>query len=201
MSRITQSLVAALFMLQSNLLQASPCDISLDAKCAAFFPLDSKVRKIYGSALPMVTLEANARLCPLWEAWLDSSYVFADGKSYGWYGKDTHLSFVPISLGVKYFYSLCDGTDLYVGAGPCYSFFTTKDHNSLVHKITSKKQWGAVFKSGFRYHQSDCTFVEGFFNYMYQELSFGKTSDDPFVYRHDANLSSLQLGVAIGRNF
>jgi hypothetical protein len=212
MRKIIFSFFAVIFLFQASLVQATTCDdffrrtlcctnISLDAKYAAFSPLDSRVRKIYGSALPMFTVEGNVRVCGCWEVWLDGSYVFGNGHSSACNKNKTHLSFVPISVGLKYLYPICYGTDLYIGAGPCYSFFNTKDHSEFVHENTSRNNWGAIVKSGFIYHYNECIFLEGFFNYMYQEFSFGKTSDDPFVYRQNANLSSLQLGIALGWNF
>ena len=212
MKKILLSFFAAIYILHASLAEATCRDdffsntscctgFSLDAKYAAFFPLDSRVRKIYGSSLPMFTLEANMKTSRCLEVWLDTSYVFGNGHSCSCDKNKTHLNFVPISLGVKYIYSLCDRTDFYIGAGPCYSFFNTKDHSEFVHENTSKNNWGAIVKSGFIYHYNECMFLEGFFNYMYQKFSFGKRSDDPFVYRHDANLSSLQLGVALGWNF
>jgi outer membrane protein len=179
--------------------QYSPFLIEADA--AAFFPLSSAVRRIYGTALPSFTLEFNWRFYKHWGVWLDGSYVFGNGHAMGYGHESTHLSFVPITAGAKYFYPLGESIDLYMGLGPCYSFLNTTDHSRHVHKKTSANNFGATVKTGFIYHCNKRVFLDFFFNYMFQTMHFHKTESDPFVYRHDVNLSSLQLGGGIGLEF
>lgn len=173
---------------------------SVEAQGAAFFPLDSKVRRIYGSALPMVTLEGNWQYS-CWGAWLNGSYVFGNGHAIGSRENKTHLSLVPITLGVKYICSICDSTDLYIGVGASYSFLNTRDHSDFVHKRVSSNGFGGIVKSGLSYNFCENLFIEGFLNYTYQRFTFSRNSNDPFVYRHDVNLSSLQLGLGLGVKF
>lgn len=172
---------------------------SIEAQYAAMFPLNSTVCRIYGYALPQFTLELNWNW-KCFSVWLDGSYVFANGKAVPC-GGSTHLNFVPITLGVRYFYSVCHDTDLYLGIGACYSFLNTRDHSPYVHEKTSANNAGAIVKSGFVYRVCDGIFFEGFLNYMYQKFYFHKYETEPFVYRNDVDMSSLQLGVAIGWEF
>ena len=175
-------------------------EFSVEAQFAAYFPLDSTVGHIYGYALPAFTLEASWQ----WQCmsiWLDGSYIFGSGHSIGCGGGPTHLNFVPITLGVKYIYPMCDSTDLYIGLGACYSFLNTRDHSEYVHENTSGNNAGAILKTGVVYHYCDGIFFEGFFNYQYQKFYFHKTETNPFVYRHDVDMSNLQLGVAVGWEF
>ena len=174
---------------------------SLEAQYATVFPLDSKVGRIYGYALPSFTLQGSWNY-KCWSIWLDGSYTFANGEAIGCgSGRKTHLSFVPITLGVKYIYTVCQDTEVYFGLGACYSFLNTKDHSEYVHEKTSANNTGAIVKTGFVYHYCDGFFLEGFFNYMYQKFYFHKEETDPFVYRNDVDFSSLQLGVGIGWTF
>lgn len=173
---------------------------SVEAQYAAFFPVDSKVRRIYGSALPAFTLEGNWRY-QCWDLWLNGSYIFGHGHSTGPCKNKTHLNLVPISLGVKYLYSLCDCMEVYFGLGACYSFLNTRDHSEFVHEKVSSKGFGGVIKTGFVYNYCENFFLEGVLNYTYQRFTFSSTSVDPFVYRQDANLSSLQLGLGFGLKF
>ena len=177
------------------------CAFSTDIEAAAFFPLGSTMRRIYGTALPQFTAAENWRFHRHWAAWLDVSYVFGNGHSIGETHASTHLNLVPISAGIKYVHRVSDCTDFYVGLGPCYSFLDTTDHSSHVRKHTSASNFGAVAKSGFVYHLNSRWFVQGFFNYMYQKVYFHQTDSSPFVYRYNANLSSLQLGGGIGINY
>jgi hypothetical protein len=172
---------------------------SVSAQTAVFIPLDSKVRRIYGSALPAFTLEGNWKY-QCWNVWLNSSYIFGNGHAIGSSDK-THLNLVPITFGLKYIYTLCNSTDLYLGLGGSYGFLNIRDHSDFVHKKVSKNRFGGIVKSGIIYNYCENIFFEGFFNYTYQRFTFSKTSNDPFVYRHDADLSSLQLGAGVGMKF
>src|SRR3974377_2165322 len=61
---------------------------TLEAKCAAVIPFSSRVRRIYGPVLPEFTVEGNLKLsevcCGDLYLWLDGSYIFASGHSYGY---------------------------------------------------------------------------------------------------------------------
>jgi hypothetical protein len=181
--------------------QNTCCDqFSVEAQYAAFFPLDSKVRRIYKSALPSFTLEGNWQ-CQCWGLWLNGSYVFGNGHAIGCGRNKTHLNLVPITFGVKYIYSVCDSASLYLGLGASYSFLNIRDHSDFVHKKVSSNGFGGVIKTGFVYNYCENIFLEGFLNYLYQRFTFPKTGSDPFVYRQDANLSALQLGIGLGMKF
>lgn len=180
---------------------------SIAAKAAAFFPLSSKARKIYGSALPEFTLEGNFKV---WDGcwsdiylWLDGNYVYGNGNSYGGepHHHRTHLTLVPVTLGLKFAYHLCDWADFYLGAGPTYAWLQLRDSSSHVHRKTNRSAVGGIFKSGVVASLCGCYYLEGFFNYSYQRFDVRKPKHDPTVERHDADLSSLQLGAGVGWRF
>jgi len=212
MKKFLSRFILIILFLQTFSLQAFPNEgcysydeycttFTLEAECAGFCPLNSTMRRIYGSLLPSFTLEGNLIINRRWGLWLDGSYIFANGRSSGVYHDSTHLSLVPISVGAKYYCPVNEWIDLYLGIGACYSFLNTTDHSEYVHEKTSASNSGAIIKSGFIYRYCDCFFFHGFFDYMYQKMYFHKTESDPFVYRNDANLSSLQFGVGIGLEF
>ncbi len=174
---------------------------SIEAQAAAFFPLGSTMRRVYGTALPLFTLEGNWRFHKSWDIWLDVSYVFGNGHSIGNNHNSTHLSFIPLSAGIKYLYQVGKSIDLYVGVGPCYSFLHTLDRSAYVHRHTSASNFGAIVKTGTVYYFANRWFIDGFFNYMYQRIFFHQSESEPVVYRDSANLSSLQLGAGIGIKF
>jgi outer membrane protein W len=177
-----------------------PNTFSINVKVGAYFLLGSRASEIFGSALPAFTLEGNARVFKNLNIWLGASYLFGNGTAIGSHDK-THLNFVPISLGLKYVYPISPFVDAYLGAGPCYSFLNTRDHSSFVHKKVSKENWGAIVKSGLIYKYNNNLFFEGFINYTYQKFNFRNTSNDPFVYRNDLDLSGIELGVSVGWGF
>jgi outer membrane protein W len=91
--------------------------------------------------------------------------------------------------------------DVYVGAGPCYSFLITRDRSPYVHKKNHSNNWGFVAKSGLIYHCTTHLQVEGFVDYMYQEFHFFGTEKDPLVYRTNAFLNGMEVGAGVGYNF
>lgn len=174
---------------------------SVEAEAGAFFPLDSNMRHIYGTALPIFTLAGNWWFHKSWDLWLDVSYVFGNGHATGVGDESTHLSYIPLSIGIKYFYPVTKSTDIYVGVGPSYGFMHTVDRSEHVHRKTSANNFGATAKSGVIYSFNKRWYLQGFFNYMYQKMYFHQTESEPFVYRYSANLSSLQLGGGVGLKF
>ncbi len=177
---------------------ASKCLFSVDAKVGAYFLLNSTIRDLYGPVLPAFTLEGNADVYKGLTVWLDGSYIFGNGgNSYG----GSHLNFIPITLGLKYVYSIMQSMDVYAGAGAAYSFLITRDHSPYVHEKNHSNNWGFVAKSGFIYHCTQHLQVEGFANYMYQEFHFTGTEEDPLVYRTNAFLNGVEVGASVGYNF
>jgi len=190
-------------ILQACALSAECCpEWSLAAKAAAVFPVSSKVRKIYGSSMPGFTLEANRRLSDCLSLWIDGSYIFKNGHSYKYGHHGTHLDVVPITVGVKYARPIFECADVYLGAGVAYAFLHTNDHSEFVHRKTSDSHFGAILKSGIIVQKSACVSYELFFNYSYQTFNVGDDEEnDPLVYRHNVNFSSLQVGLGIGYKF
>lgn len=174
------------------------------AKGAAFFPMSSKVRRIYGTALPAFSLEGNLKVwqgCGELFLWIDGGYVFGNGRSYGLGNNTTHVNLVPIGIGLKYLFGIFDCIDLYLAIGPCYSFLSCHDHSQDVHRKTAGNNVGGIVKTGIVYNATSRFFVEGFFNYCYQTFEFHGHASNPTVERCDVNFSSVQLGGGIGCRF
>lgn len=186
---------------------------SLAIKAAAIFPTASNVRNIYGDTLAQFTLEGNLKL---WEScsgdfymWVDGSYIYSNGESYieeekpetGYDSHHTRLSLVPITLGFKYQYHINDCFDVYLGAGPSYSFLHLQDASKYVHRKTSKNCFGAIVKSGCVYNFCDGFYLEGFLNYAFQRFNIRGPKNNPHVERHNVDLSNVQLGLGLGWKF
>ncbi len=174
--------------------------ISVEIQSADFFPLDAKVQHIYSSVFLAFTLEGNWQ-SQCWGMWLNCSYIFGNGHSISFDSHKTHLSLVPITLGIKYIHPLCDSTDFYIGLGACYSFLNTKDQGEFIHKRVSSNAFGAIVKTGITYNFCENLYIDGFLNYTYQRFTFSKTRSDPLVYRHTAKLDSLQVSLGLGIKF
>lgn len=212
LKKLIRSILLCLVLLQPSLqadnwFQSSCCDqsccmgdITLEGRFSAFFPLKSRAREIYNDALPCLELQVATTLCDCWQPWFNASYIWSNGHSS--LGDKTQLSILPLSLGVNYIFPLCDCIDWYIGAGALYSFLRTEDHSPYVHEHVRKNTWGGTAKLGFYYQWTECLFLEGFLDYVYQKFNF-KTDEDsvPFVVRNDVDLSALKLGVGLGFRF
>ncbi len=119
------------------------CALSTEMQAAAFFPLGSTMRRIYGTPLPQFTVAENWRFHRSWDAWVDLSYVFGNGHSKGENHASTHLSLVPISVGIKYFHRVNDCTDFYVGLSPLLQLFAhVRSFFERAQAHIGKQFWG-----------------------------------------------------------
>lgn len=174
--------------------------VSIEGRFAAFFPLDSKVCKIYNDALPSVEVEASMGIWNCLQGFFNASYVWNEGRSIGLNDK-TNLELIPLAFGLKWVQPIMCDIDAYLGAGATYSFLRIKDHSPFVHEHVRKEEWGGTVKAGFIWHYTSCIFLEGFVDYYYTKFKFHTTNSEPFVYRHDADLSAVKLGFGLGYSF
>lgn len=182
----------------------SCCDgmgpITLEAKFAAYFPLEKRTRKVFHRALPNFELEVATTWCD-WQPWFNVGYIWDNGRSNGCFEK-TRLNVIPLSLGVNYLIPMCNCIDAYIGAGAVYSFLRTRDHSEFVRRHVTDHAWGGVVKAGFYYNYSECVFFDGFINYVYTRFNRNHHRDeDLFVVRREVNFSGLKIGVGVGFKF
>lgn len=184
---------------------ASSEKASLAIKYAVFLPSASKVRDIYGSALPEFILEGNYKVIEKgsWDGdvWLEGSYIFSGGHSLGYSKDKTRVNIVPFSMGIKYVYHFCPRSDIYLGIGPSYSFMTVHDSCSYVRQKTSAGTLGAVIKSGFTYALPSHLYFDGSLNYRYQKFSIHSHDSNPTTETSRANFSGFEIGLGIGWKF
>ena len=213
LKKLARSIFLSLVIFQFSSAEADVCcpsdcceascfgDVTIEGRFSAFFPLGSRAREIYNDALPCLELQVATVICDCWQPWFNAGYIWSDGNSIGC-GNKTQLSVVPLSLGINYLFPLCDCVDWYIGAGALYSFLRTEDHSPYVHEHVRKNTWGGTARVGFYYQWTECLFLEGFLDYVYQEFDFSTDEDsDPYVVRNDVDLSALKLGVGLGYRF
>lgn len=173
-----------------------PC-WSLQARGAAYFPLQKHIREIYGTALPTVELEASYNICS-WDCsqlllWGNLGWTFATGVTRG-FRFHSHLHLLPISLGLEYEYNLWRNLDFYLGVGPTYSWLLiqNKDGFSTSHK--HKSQFGVTTKTGFRYTFCRNFFLDVFGDFFY--TPFGHIHDH--IHSMNANFTGFFVGGGLG---
>lgn len=172
----------------------------VEAKVSAFLPSSKIVRRIHSDAMPYYEVEIAKSFRNNWQVWLGSGYLSNNGHSIGYRNK-TCFYLIPVTFGLKYFYSACPCTDLYAGAGACWSFLKDKDHSRFVHKNISNDGPGGIFKLGCVYRVKEHIFIDIFAEYLYQRFSFHHHYEDHYTIRHKLNMSGLKIGGGAGFNF
>ena len=172
----------------------------VETKVSAFFPSSKIIRRIYSDTVPYYELEIAKTFCNDWQVWLGVGFLSNDGRAIGCKNK-TSFRLIPITLGLKYLYSVNSCMDLYTGAGACWSFLKNKDHSPFVHKNISDEALGGIFKLGFIYRIKERVFIDIFTEYLYQHFSFKRHYEDHYTIRHNLNMSGLKIGLGLGFNF
>jgi len=169
----------------------------IEARDSAFFPLSSKIRKIYAKVLNDVELELGAALRNNWRLWFDAGYVFKSGHSLGLHHR-TKMQMVPFALGASYiFCNVLPSFDVFLGLGATYSFIKFHDHSEITHPIIIKKDFGAIAKSGFYYHFTNHAYGTMFVEYLFQRFHFNQHNTNAVKW-HDVHMDGLKLGLGIG---
>lgn len=169
-------------------------------KVAYFRPESSRVRRIYSSGWADYQVEYSKSVCQNWLLWTGASGFCKHGHSIG-LNDDTRLRLIPISLGVKYLYSIAPCLDLYAGGAVCYSFLRIKDDSPYVHRNVSSQTFGGLAQVGLYYYFTQSFHLNVFADYLFQRFTFPRSSSNPFVERNDLNMSGWKIGGGIGVNF
>ena len=198
---------------------------TLDFRVAYYAPQSKKLRKVYSGSWMDVEVELSRSISNNIDVWAGFSWAIqGHGKKHcEFYGfkKQTSASILPLSLGLKWTYSILPCADIYFGAGVCYTFFTI--HNRLKELGYSyyeaswsnsflpykdhyyKGAWGGIVKFGMHYDLSRIVFVDFFADYFYQKFHFSRHRNSFYYfdrYLHgEINLSGIKTGIGLGVYF
>jgi hypothetical protein len=178
--------------------ECNPTKWSFQARGAAFLPLTSQIRKIYGSALPTVELETSYQLiqwsdCNQLLLWWNVGWTFQTGKSIG-FGYPCELDLVPFSLGVTYQYNIVRNIDFYVGIGPTYSLLWIENKTPFQTVHQRRGQFGFTTKTGFRFTFATNFFFDIFGDYYYTQ--FKKMNNS--IQNINGHFSGFFVGAGFG---
>lgn len=103
-------------------------------------------------------------------------------------------NWIPISLGLKYSWHLCmcgcEFGDLYFGVGGTFSYIRVKVRNDFFERKFIKKEFGCVFKSGWRITICDCILFDLFADYTITSFGDRKRHCD-FLELNTPDLNAL----------
>lgn len=179
---------------------ASLCanDAWIEARAAYFHPTGSRFNHIYNDNASY----GGKITATVWEdlaAWFSIDGYHLKGKSIG-LGNATDLDCVPLGLGAQYMFPRYCCTQLYLGAGVDWSFFSIRDHSRyVIHKI-DRNTWGGRFLGGALVNVTDHFFLDVFVEYTYSRLNYDKGFVNG-VYTSSADVSHVNVGLGLGYTF
>lgn len=187
------ALVGSLTSLHANKTPDRPI---IEARFSYFIPNSSLLRHVYGSGIDY-QIEATV---PFWKginAWIAADYFHKDGHSLGDHQK-TWLQIVPLTLGVKYIYNICDFS-VYGGLGMRYFFVHTRNHSDFVDPSITRSGMGGVAEVGGMYCLWDHWVFDVFGNWSYKRLHNHTSRTN--VSTHGLNVGGWNIGVGVGYKF
>ncbi|MBS0604520.1 MAG: hypothetical protein JSS60_05715 [Verrucomicrobia bacterium] len=180
----------------------NPTHWSLQTRGAAFYPLKSQIRKVYGDG-PYKTLELESSYslarnlwarCDQLLLWENVAWTAKNGKSIG-FGYYTRMNLVPITMGLEYQVNFARYFDFYFGIGPSYSFLRIENFDGFMSTHHKRNQFGFTTKTGFRLTFLKHLFFDVFADYYY--TSFRKIRHDP-IQNLDNTYSAFYVGGGFG---
>jgi hypothetical protein len=171
-------------------------DVLLEGKAAAFFPTDSKFRKIYGSAGGIFGVELTGQLYRELYGWISTDVFAQNGNSLG-LADPARVLFVPLDIGLKYLYRFAH-VDLYVGIGASATYLQIKNNSPFVIQRQNKWGGGGIVKAGCNVG-ADPLFLDFFASYSFVKVGFNNSCTA--VSTSDADISGASLGVGFGYRF
>jgi hypothetical protein len=176
-----------------------PCSWRFEFRSAAYLPLKSQHRDIYGSALPSIQFQWNYTLCRDWcccdelSLYFNVAWVFKSGETKG-FGYCSKLDLVPLAFGLEYAITFCCDWDFYIGLAPTYSFLRIRNNDGFDRACHDHGAFGVMTKTGFRYTFSSCVFLDIFADYYYTR--FDKMHDS--IQNIHRDFSAFFVGAGIG---
>lgn len=175
-------------------------DWSVAFRAAAYIPLSSQHRDLYGTALPSIQLETAYTVlhncwhgCDKLDVWLNGGWVWNDGETIDW-GYYTRLYLFPIAAGIKYSLNITKNLDFYLGIGPAYTFVYVKNYDGFKTDHISDSQFGFMTKTGIAY-----TFFTNFYLDVFADYFFTRFGDlHSSIQNVNNTFSAFFIGGGIG---
>jgi hypothetical protein len=158
-----------------------------------FYPVSSVIREIYESGVEG-EIETAVRVYGRLHLFANGGFFTKEGRSLGFKNK-TRINLFPLSLGLKYHFTLLPVLEFYLGAAPTYTWAYFHDYSPYVKEHVHKSAFGGVGKLGFIYTFWKMAFADFFFDYYYTRIS-GVHS--PGVTSTNRDIGGFRTGLGIG---
>jgi len=161
-------------------------EITLEARCAAFFPAKHRFRDIYGKCHATFGAEASTTICNCFDVWAGFDQFNKKAHISGCGRSKIELSTFSAGLKKAYFLNSCFAG--YLGVGFSVADVVVKNWMDQGSMRSHKTSFGGVLKSGVYLFATERVFLDLFADYYYQ----------PVHYRHTTNCGGFRLGVGLG---
>lgn len=171
-------------------------EILLEGKASYFFSTNKLFRNVYGGA-GLYRIESNFPLFDHFYLWCNLGYMYGSGHSS--LGNSTHLHFIPLSVGLSYFFPLKSFSP-YLGLGPVGAY--SHIYNSYKYVTRHQDGWGGGFlaKAGLITSFAKSFFFDAFIDYSFVRMSFHHQRDK-YLIHNKGDLSGLNFGAGLGYCF
>lgn len=170
----------------------------LEIKGGYFIFSDAILRKVYDEGGLDVQLSASY---PIWrciQLYCSLEYLERHGKSLG-AGEKTKIWEVPVSLGLKPVFSICNNIEYYVALGPRYFFVRAHTDSETLDPDLQSNGLGGFINTGFNFFPYRRLLVDIFVEYSYKKLAFHASR--PNVQGRTIQVGGLALGLGLSLPF
>ncbi|MDP1881177.1 MAG: hypothetical protein Q8K60_09595 [Parachlamydiaceae bacterium] len=195
-----------------------PC-WTLDVRFAYFSPSSKKIRDVYSSAWFDFQVETSKRIFKYVDFFAGVSWAVKHSHKepirYGFKDK-TRMFLLPFSAGLRWMYPILPCTEIYLGAGVCYTFLQIRNRfredcsdfqyyyadryysSAPFQHNTKKSALGGVFKVGVHYTLGSYTFLDIFADYYLQRFDISKNGKKRSIFTGHVNCSGFKFGAGLG---
>lgn len=175
----------------------------LELKAGYFFFADSTLRKIYdkggldlqiSGSFPVATWPDRYGL----DIYASVEYLHRSGKTLG-SGNKTSIWEIPISLGLKPIFAICQNVQYYFAVGPRYFHLHQHNNSSFLIKNVSRNGIGLFVNTGFNFIPCPHLLIDIFGEYSYARTHFHPSKHN--VFGKAIQVGGFAFGAGLGYAF
>jgi hypothetical protein len=172
----------------------------VEARVSYFGFFSRKLRQMFDNGGANYTINVAIPVYCGWNIWGAVDYFTKHGNIIH-LDASTRITIVPLTLGLKYFYSFSPCIDVYGGLGMRYFFVQTKNSASAspLSRRVNRSGLGGVLEVGALYHLTDCFVIDVFANASTKRLNGPRTSGD--VESNSVQVGGWSIGAGLGYKF
>lgn len=170
----------------------------LEIKEGYFFFSDKKMRKIYHKGGFDVQVCGTYPIGSCFQIYGSVEYFERHGRSLNAHEK-TRIWEIPLSLGLKSFFTICQEIQYYITLGPRYFFVNQHNYSCYVDKNVRKNGIGGFLNTGFSVCLCENLLLDIFGEYSYYRAHFHSSKTN--VYGRTIQVGGFTFGGGLGYTF